>query len=157
MSRENAKSGTRCPNCGGKMRLVKVTWINKFQTPEASQYDLSVSRRKKKSEASAQQLMCIHCAQRTPITAGKAEKSVKVKNGKVKNVASKKDNKKAKRAKKKGVVRFIKFLIFLAVVAVVAYFAYKYKETLIGYWEPLATVFEKVGKLIDFVKGLFNK
>ena len=157
MSRENAKSGTRCPNCGGRMRLVNVTWINKFQTPEASQYDLSVSRRQKKAESSAQQLMCTCCAQRTPITVGKAEKRAKIKNGKVKKVAAKKESKKAKRAKKTGVVRFIKFLIFLAIVAAAVYFAYSYKDTLLGLWAPLADVFQKIDELIAFVQGFFNK
>lgn len=156
MSRENAKSGNRCANCGGRMRLVNVTWVNRFQTPEASQYDSSVSRRKallgNMPKLSAQEMMCTCCGQRTPLLSGKP---AKVKKEKVKN--DNKNTKKQRKTKKKGVVRFIRFLIFLAIVAVAAYFAYQYKDVLIGYWAPLADVFAKVEELIAFIQKLFNK
>ena len=154
MSRENG--GNRCANCGGRMRLVNVTWINKFQTPEASLYDSGVSNRKAKlgivPKLSAQEMMCTCCGQRTPILGGKSKK---VKPEKVK--PERKNNKKKRKSKKNGIVSFIKFLIFLAAIAAIAYFAYQYKDILIGYWEPLAGVFAKVEELITFVKGFFNK
>ena len=156
MSRENG--GNRCLNCGGRMRLVNVTWINRFQTPEASLYDSSVSRRKAKlgikPRLSAQEMMCTCCGQRTPILGGKTQKAKKVKKEKVKNES--KNNKKQRKANKKGIVRFIKFLIFLAIVAAAVYFAYQYKDVLIGYWEPLTGVFAAIDELIAFVTNLFN-
>jgi len=155
MSRENAKSGNRCVNCGGRMRLVNVTWINRFQTPEASLYDSSVSSRKAKlgivPRLSAQEMMCTCCGQRTPILGGKSKK---VKKEKVKPEG--KNNKKKRKTKKKGIVGFIKFLIFLAAIAAIVYFAYQYKDILIGYWEPLEGVFATVEKLIAAVKGFLK-
>jgi len=164
MSRENAKSGNRCANCGGRMRLVNVTWVNRFQAPEASLYDSSVSNRKAKlgiaPKLSAQEMMCTCCGQRTPIGGGKSKKPVKVKKAKVKNDnknnKNNKNNKKQRKAKKKGIVGFIKFLIFLVAIAATVYFAYRYKDILIGYWEPLAGVFAVIEKLIAFVKGLLK-
>ena len=157
MSRENAKSGRRCPNCGGRMRLVNVTLVDRFQAPEASQYDLSVSRRKasrkKASPLTTQEMMCASCAQRSPLW-GDTKKPAKVK--KVKGNKVKNENK-SRKTKKKRVGRFIKFLIFFAMIAVAAYFAYQYRNVLIGYWEPLAGVFKKVEELIAYIKGIFNK
>ena len=161
MSRENAKSGNRCVNCGGRMRLVNVTWINRFQTPEASLYDSSVSSRKAKlgivPRLSAQEMMCTCCGQRTPVAGGKVTKAKesKAKTVKPKKVTSEvKDSKKRVKVKRKNIVRLIKFLIFLAAIAVTAYFAYCYKDTLIGYWESLEAIFGKVAELIARLRGI---
>ena len=77
MSRENEN---RCPNCGGRMRLVNVTRINKFQAPEASLYDSSVTRRKtllgNLPKLTTQELMCFCCGHRIPFT-GKITAQIK--------------------------------------------------------------------------------
>ena len=60
--------GSRCANCGARMRLVKVTKINTFRTPEACQYDLSVSGRAlgEVTKASSRELLCTCCGYRAP-------------------------------------------------------------------------------------------
>ena len=140
MSRVIAKSGNRCPNCGGKMRLVNVNWVNKFQTPEASRYDQCVSRRKALRKAApksiTQEMMCTSCAERTPLSAKEA-----------KLIKSKK-NPKARKIRRKRIGRLIKFLIFLAIVAAIAYFGYKYKDTIMGYLEPVKGIIDKIKDLI---------
>ena len=65
MSRKEVLADNRCPVCGGKMRLVNVTWVNTFQAPEADQYDRSVSRRRgarKKAPAQTQEMESFHVA-----------------------------------------------------------------------------------------------
>ena len=140
MGRKNRNNenhcANRCPNCGGRMRLVNVTWIDRFQTPEASQYDRSVSHRKALlgniQQVSTQELMCNCCGQRFPCVAVK------------------------KKRKKKGLARFIGFLIFVAVIAVGVYFAYEYKEDLINFWKPLEDVFNTIDDAVEYVKNFFN-
>ena len=64
------KGDNRCGVCGGRMRLVNVTWINNFQTPEASLYDSSISSRSVVpvgARTSAQELMCTCCGLRAPL------------------------------------------------------------------------------------------
>lgn len=134
MGLKNANNGIRCANCGGRMRLVNVTRINKFQTPEASQYDISVSYRKAMLgdvfRSTVQEMMCTCCGQRAPLSIRKPAKAGKpAKVEKAKKVKEKK-SKKERKAKRKRIVGFIKFLIFLAVVAVAAYFAYQYQDVL---------------------------
>lgn len=148
MSRKKKNSGmccaNRCTNCGGRMRLVNVTLIDRFQSPEASQYDLSVSRRKamfaSTQQASTQELMCNCCGQRVSIV-GAPIKMKKKKSGK---------------AKKSGFARFIGFLIFVAIIAVGVYFAYEYKEDIIKFWKPFENVFNTIDDAVEYVKNFFN-
>ena len=158
MSREKANSGKRCANCGGRMRLVNVTWINRFQAPEASLYDSSVSRRKAKlgivPKLSAQELMCTCCGQRIPFFGGKTKtvkkekvEKQKAEKQKVEKVEKQKVEKSKKRNKKR-VVAWIKFLIFLIAISVIAYFAYQYKDVLLEYWKTAEGIIGKIQDLI---------
>lgn len=168
MSRENANSGNRCSNCGGRMRLVNVTWVNRFPTSLAGLNGSSVSRHKNPPQSTAQEMMCTCCSQRTPMADRKVTKAKKAPKEKVKKAkvqenvkreraeSEAKSPKKHRRVRIKGIVRFIKFLIFLAVVAAIVYFGYLYKDTLIGYWEPLSAVYKKIEELIAFVKGILK-
>lgn len=150
MSRKKKNSGcccaNRCTNCGGRMRLVNVTWIDRFQSPEASQYDLSVSRRKamlaNTQQKSTQELMCTCCGQRVPIIGAP--------------IKMKKKKKKSGKAKKSGFARFIGFLIFVAIIAVGVYFAYEYKEDLIKFWKPFEDVFNTIDDAVEYVVKFFN-
>ncbi len=146
MSRENAKSDNRCPVCGGRMRLVNVTWVNTFRTPEASQYDLSVSNRKALFGAtpasSSQEMMCFSCSRRSPIANGKVEKVKKEK--KVK----KQEDKEEKKKKKNYIGSLIGWLIFLVFLAVTAYFVYKYRDVINGYINKIVELFYKVKDFI---------
>ena len=91
------KGDNRCGVCGGRMRLVNVTWINNFQTPEASLYDSSISSRSVVpvgARTSAQELMCTCCGLRAPL--GYANPvSVEKKAKKVKEPLTKKQLKKS--------------------------------------------------------------
>ena len=157
MSRVNTNSGKRCANCGGRMRLVNVTWINKFQTPEASQYDRSVSYRKAMLgdvfRTSAQEMMCTCCGQRAPISIGKSAKAGKPvkakKTAKVKKEKKTKEKKsrKERRARRKCIIGFIKFLVFLIIVAIIAYFAYQNQEVLNTAFEQVKNILEKLNLL----------
>ena len=157
--------GNRCANCGGRMRLVNVTWVNRFKTPEAALYDNSVSRRKAKlgikPRVSAQEMMCTCCGQRTPILSKMAAKGSKGRSTKqeakqvqqvqqvqrVQRVRGEK-SKKGKKVSVKRVVAIIKFLIFLSAVAVIAYYAYQYKDVLWGYYETAEGIIAKIQELI---------
>lgn len=146
MSRVNAKSGNRCPNCGGRMRLVNVTWVDRFQSPEASQYDQSVSRRKAllkiAPKLTTQEMMCASCAQRSPLSAKEVKKIEK-------KAKKNKLDKKARKQRRKRIGRIIKFVIFLAIVAAAVYFGYQYKDTLLGYWETFMGFINSIGEMIS--------
>lgn len=100
--------GSRCANCGAKMRLVKVTKINTFRTPEACQYDLSVSGRAlgEVTKASSRELLCTCCGYRAP--AIETKKAIK------------------KRKKRIG----LKIIICLIAAAIVAFVIYKFGDTI---------------------------
>ena len=164
MSSENAKNGSRCPNCGGKMRLVNVTRVNQFQTPEARLYDSSVARRKNLPQLSTQELMCTCCGQRAPISSGKTKrvelpktetKIKREKKAKVKN--EQKRTRKPRKDRKKVVARLLKILIPLAIIAVIAYFAYLYKDALIDFVNAFFDLIEKIRQLVAWIKDLLNK
>ena len=148
--------GNRCANCGAKMRLVNVTRINTFRTPEASQYDLSLSHRKAGGivQSSSREYLCNCCGYRIPAEAAKAvkiakEKKVKEKKEKVK----KQTTPEAAEKKKERIIGWIKFFIFLAVVAVCAYFAYKYRDTITNYYHQFMDLLGKVKELIDKIRS----
>ena len=149
MSRKEVLADNRCPVCGGKMRLVNVTWVNTFQAPEADQYDRSVSRRRgarKKAPAQTQEMMCSNCCRRSPL---KDENGKKTKMGKQ---VAKETKKGSKKTNKKVVKTIIGWLIFLAILAVCAYFAYKYRGTIQAYIDRAVELFNKakafIGKFI---------
>ncbi len=125
------KGDNRCGVCGGRMRLVNVTWINNFQTPEASLYDSSISSRSVVpvgARTSAQELMCTCCGLRAPL--GYANPvSVEKKAKKVKEPLTKKQLKK----RKKRIKNIIKLIVLLLILAAVAVVAYKYREVLKPY------------------------
>lgn len=149
MSRKDVNGSNRCPICGGKMRLVNVTWVNTFRTPEANQYDLSVSNRKamlgNAAMSSSHEMMCSNCCRRSPVENPNA-----------------KDVKKAKRAAKKAakaerkkshVGAIIGWIIFLIILVVTVYFVYKYRDVLNGYIAKIGELFNKAKELI----GKFQK
>ena len=142
MSRKEEKMNNRCPICGGRMRLVNVTWVNTFQTPEAEQYDLSVSRRKtlrkKAAAASSQEMMCFACCRRTPITN---------KNGKVTKKAVKKVEKQVKKNKKKSGGSAFGTILLLVILAALVYLGYTYFDAIVAFLQPA----------INFVTNLFQK
>ena len=143
MSRKNAMSDNRCPVCGGRMKLVNVTWVNRFCTPEATQYDLSVSRRQSAPITSAQEMMCFSCSRRLPLSNKKDSKKVKaekpIKNTYAKNTAKNT----AKKNKGSGFGTFL----FIVILLVSAYFAYTYSEVVLAFLQPV----------IDFFTNLFQK
>lgn len=68
-------SDNRCPNCGARMRLVKVVRVNSFPTPEARQYDLSVSRRNgflDNKKTTSQELRCTCCSHYAAVRSAKS-------------------------------------------------------------------------------------
>ena len=142
MSRKEEKMNNRCPICGGRMRLVNVTWVNTFQTPEAEQYDLSVSRRKtlrkNAAAASSQEMMCSACCRRTPITN---------KNGKVTKKAVKKVEKQVKKNKKKRGGSAFGTILLLVILAALVYLGYTYFDAIVAFLQPA----------INFVTNLFQK
>lgn len=142
MSRREEKMNNRCPICGGTMRLVNVTWVNTFQTPEAEQYDLSVSRRKalrkKAAATSSQEMMCSSCCRRTPIAN---------KNGKVTKKAVKKVEKQAKKNNKKRGGSAFGVILLLVILAALVYLGYTYFDAIVAFLQPA----------INFVTGLFQK
>ena len=146
MSRKEEKMNNRCSICGGRMRLVNVTWVNTFQTPEAEQYDLSVSRRKtsrKKAAAAtaSQELMCASCCRRIPL----ADEKGKVTKKTVKK--AKKQEKKEKKNKKKRGGSVFGTILLLAILATLVYLVYTYFDAIVAFLQPA----------IDFVTGLFQK
>ena len=137
------KGDNRCGVCGGRMRLVNVTWINNFHTPEASLYDSSVSSRSAVpagARTSAQELMCTCCGLRAPVGYTAPGAVVAKKEKKVKEPLTKKQLKK----RKQRIKNIIKLLVFLAILAVAAYFAYKYRSRIMPYaykaWDLLKKV-----------------
>ena len=161
MSRKEVMSDSRCPICGGKMRLVNVTHTNTFCAPEASQYDLSVSRRKTKSviPASTRELFCTCCGYRIPAGAAKMakpEKEKKVKERKPQNTTATTKEvvvQKTVVKKRQSVFFWIKLFIFLAIVAAGAYFVYSYRETILNYWNQLMILVDKVMNFVETAKG----
>lgn len=151
--------GNRCANCGARMRLVNSTKINTFLTPEASQYDLSVSRRKTKSviPASTRELFCTCCGYRIPAGAVKIAKPAKekeVKEKKAQNTTTKEVVVQKTVVKKRMHVFFwIKLFIFLAIVAAGAYFVYTYRETILNYWNQLMNLVDQVINIGETAKS----
>ena len=141
--------GNRCINCGARMKLVNVTRINTFRTPEASQYDLSVARRHGAApiQSSSRELLCTCCGYRLPAGMAKTLKPVKEK--KVKEKAQKDTSKKDVEKKKDRTAFWVKLFIFLAIVAVAAYFAYKYRGTIMEYYGKFMGLLDKARGFID--------
>ena len=150
----------RCPICGGRLRIVNVIKVDTFRRPEATQYDLSVSRRKNKlklPKTAAQEWMCASCANRLPTKAtplGKAEKKA-TKEKTEKPLKPKKEKKKKQVDRKKRDAFLAKLFITLVVLCVIAYFAYAYRETIIGYWNRLMGIVGKVRDLVDKIASKF--
>ncbi len=98
-----ARKSSRCANCGARMRLVNVTKIDTYRTPEACQYDMSVSGRAlgEVAKTSSRELLCTCCGYRAP--ASETKKAI---------AASKKKNR-----KKRIGLAIILFLIAAAIVA----------------------------------------
>ena len=148
MSRVITKSDSRCPVCGGRMRLVNVTHVNYFQTPEASLYDQSVSRRKSGNTPNTyQEMMCFSCSRRAPLVGvgAKADKQAKKAN-KVKAVKPVKNEKKKNKNKKRGGSVF-GTILFLAILAATVYFGYTYNEEVRAFLQPA----------FDFIANLFQQ
>ncbi len=138
MSRKEVMSDSRCPICGGKMRLVNVTHTNTFCAPEASQYDRSISDyknfRKKASDISVQELMCTNCCRRSSVSEAKANNGNAV--------------------KKNRVGQIIVWVVLILVLAISAYLVYKHRGAFGIAWQRLGELF---GKAKGFIAGLFNK
>jgi hypothetical protein len=160
--------GNRCINCGAKMKLVHVTRINTFRTPEAGQYDISVSRRQGGSfiQSSSRELLCTCCGFRIPADAAKTLKPAKEKQEVVKKEKAEKPEKveKVEKVVTKKIVKkrfgmafWIKLAIFLAVLAVCAYFAYEHKDTLLEYWDKFKGLLDKAKDLLVKAKGFIEK
>ena len=145
--------GNRCINCGAKMKLVNVTRINTFRSPEASQYDVSVSHRKAGGliQSSSRELLCTCCGYRIPAEMAKA---VKVKKAK-KQKAQKETTTKSAEKKKNNTAFWVKLFIFLVIVALGAYFIYTYRETIMGYWDKLMGIVDKVKGIVDKIASKF--
>ncbi len=111
-----ARKSTRCANCGAKMRLVNVTKIDTYRTPEACQYDMSVTGRVpgEAAKTSYRELLCTCCGYRAP--AGEAKKAKR---------AYKKKNRKAGK-KRVGLVIFL-VLVLLAIAACVLLYVFRDK------------------------------
>jgi len=140
------KGDNRCGVCGGRMRLVNVTWINNFQTPEASLYDNSVSSRSVVpvgARTSAQELMCTCCGLRAPLGYVNPV-SVEKKAKKVKEPLTKKQLKK----RKQRIKRIIKWAIFLLILAAIAVVAYKYRVQLMPYLQKAWSLLKKAKDLL---------
>ena len=150
--------GNRCANCGARMRLVNVTKINTFRTPEASQYDVSVSRRNGGNfvQSSSRELLCTCCGYRIP--AGKAKAVKPKKEKKVKETVREKEttqkdtSRKAIEKRNDRIIFWIKLLMFLAVVAVTAYFVYQYRDVIMGYYNQIMDIVNKVTSFVDRFK-----
>ena len=154
MSRKEIVGANRCPVCGGKMRLVNVTWVNRFNTPEASQYDMSISRRKALFGAtpvtSAQEMMCFSCSRRSPIGDVKVEKVKKAKKVKKHEQNEDTENKTNKKSKKNRIIAdLIGWIIFLIVLAISAYLVYKYREVIHGYIDSFLGLIDRAKNFIS--------
>ena len=124
-----ARKSTRCENCGAKMRLVTVTKIDTYRTPEACQYDMSVTGRVpgEAAKTSYRELLCTCCGYRAP--AGEAKKAKR---------AYKKKN------RKNGKKRFGLALILLLIAAViVAAVVLLFGDTIGAFFADLLSKFVK--------------
>ena len=124
-----ARKSTRCANCGAKMRLVTVTKIDTYRTPEACQYDMSVTGRVpgEAAKTSYRELLCTCCGYRAP--AGETKKAKR---------AYKKKN------RKNGKKRFGLALILLLIAAViVAAVVLLFGETIGAFFADLLSKFVK--------------
>lgn len=112
-----ARKSTRCANCGAKMRLVTATKIDTYRTPEACQYDMSVTGRVpgEAAKTSYRELLCTCCGYRAP--AGEAKKAKR---------AYKKKNRKNGKKKRVGLVIFL-VLVLLAIAACVLLYVFRDK------------------------------
>ena len=106
--------GSRCANCGARMRLVKVTNINTFRTPEACQYDLSVSGRAlgEVTKTSSRELLCTCCGYRAPVA----------------------ETKKVIKKKKKRTA--LKVILCLIAAAIVAFVVYQFGDAIGAFFAP---------------------
>ena len=151
MSRKVENMNSRCPICGGRMKLVNVTWVDTFQTPEAVQYDLSVSRRKasnkKVAVASSQEMMCAACCRRIPFVDENGKETEMVKN-------MKKQARKEKRKNRKDKGSVIGWIIFAVIFAIIAYFAYKYRDIVGVYTDKIVVWFNAIN---DFIAKFLHK
>ena len=154
-------AGTRCVNCGAKMKFVKVLRFNSFRAPEAVDYDISVARQKlgKKEKKATHEIMCPCCGFRLPAKAAKAlydqqkrenQEQEKV-NTEVKKAATKTKAQAKKNTNKSKAGTWIKLIILLAILGVCAYFAFTNREELLGVYHQLK---ESLGGVKDFVGGL---
>lgn len=139
-----ARKSTRCANCGAKMRLVNVTKIDTYRTPEACQYDMSVTGRVpgEAAKTSYRELLCTCCGYRAP--AGEAKKA--------KRAYKKKNRKKGK--KRVGLVIFL-ILVLLAIAACVLLYVFrdKAKELLPdSVVNVLSKVLNKARDLVNSIK-----
>ena len=151
----------RCRECGGKVRLVNVIWVNKFKTPEASEYDQCVSRRKVllgiEPKKVAREVMCTRCGQRYPIIRVSARQYAKEQATLTNVNEPKKVTKKASENKNNGLVIFIKLLIVAAILLALAYLAYRFRATIVSHFESLAPIFEKAEKVVATLKDIWGK
>ncbi len=147
--------GSRCINCGGRMKFVKVTRVNTFRTPEAAQYDLSVSRRNFGSfgKASSHEYLCTCCGFRMPAEVAKSAKAEKA--VKTREKANKETTKNAGEKKKVNVKFWIKLAIILILIAACAFLAYKYKDTIMNYWDKLMGLVDKAKGILVKIKSKF--
>lgn len=148
--------GSRCINCGGRMKFVKVTRVNTFRTPEAAQYDLSVSRRKSGffGQASSHEYLCPCCGFRMPAEMAKAAKAT-AKAAKTREKANKETKKNAGEKKKVNVKFWIKLAIILILIAACAFLAYKYKDTIMNYWDKFMGLIDKAKDIFVKIKSKF--
>lgn len=96
-------SENRCPNCGARMRLVKVVRINSFPAPEARQYDLSVSRRNgflDSKKTTCEELRCTCCSHYAAVGSAKSIELAAKKHAKQEKKEKKLAKKEAKLAQK---------------------------------------------------------
>jgi DNA-directed RNA polymerase subunit RPC12/RpoP len=150
-------AGTRCVNCGAKMKLVKVLRFNSFRAPEAVDYDISIARQKfgKKEKKATHEIMCPCCGFRLPAKAARAlyaqQKAQTQEQTKVDKTVQKEATKAKKKAEKSRVGTWIKWIIFLAVLGVCAYFAYTNSGELLNVYNQLK---DSISGIKDFLGGL---
>ena len=143
----------RCPICGGKLKIVNVIRVDTFRRPEATQYDLSVSRRKGPAHASKispQEWMCSSCANRLVYGANRTAPKTDAVNVDKVVLKPKKEKPKKKVDLKKRDAMLAKIFIGVILLLVFVYFVYIYHQTLADYWNKIMIVFDKI-------LGIFNK
>ena len=136
-----ARKSTRCANCGAKMRLVNVTKINTFRTPEACQYDMSVTGRVpgEAAKTSYRELLCTCCGYRVP--AGESKKAKRAY--------------KAKNEKKEVGLEIFLILLLLAVAACFLLYVFrdKAREFLpASFVDGFSNVLDKARNLVNRIK-----